>query len=213
MNDTEPASFNRRAMDWPADNGLALFLCWGDGQMDEALERFKTPGGHQLQGLHVFADGCYDPVSGHGGWGFVAYLDGVEHAFDFGGSSNSTNNTMELLSLFNAIGWINRESVGGPATIWLDSVYAVNGCNIWRPIWRNNGWRKVRANPKVRNRKIADAELWRNVDRELLESRLITIAWCKGHSGIYGNERADALADLGRLSLRANGDTKKLRNY
>lgn len=173
----------------------------GTGNCLEAAGGSETWIGVPRHGLHVFADGCCEPRSRQGGWAFVAYRNGVELAFSFGGSLNSTNNTMELLSLFNAAGWINRESTNERATVWLDSIYAVKGCNIWRPIWKNNGWRKVRANAKARNRKIADTELWQNVDRELSRNPFITIAWCKGHSGIDGNERADELADQGRRSL------------
>ncbi|MGO7203683.1 RNase H family protein, partial [Rhizobium ruizarguesonis] len=81
-------------------------------------------------------------------------------------------------------------------------VYAVKGCNSRRHIWRNNGWRKGNPNGNARNRTIGNVELWKAVDLRLSQNALVTIAWCKGHAGIAGNERADALADRGRLSLR-----------
>ncbi|MFS2180131.1 ribonuclease H [Rhizobium pisi] len=153
-------------------------------------------------GLHIFVDGCYDPVSGHGGWAFVAYRDVVEIASGFGGVGDSANNSMELTAVLKAAIWINREATGEAATIWSDSVYAVTGCNIRRHIWKNNGWKKSNPNGNARSRMIANAELWKAVDLQLSQNPLVTIAWCKGHSGIAGNERADELADRGRLSLR-----------
>jgi len=153
-------------------------------------------------GLHLFVDGCYEPGSGHGGWAFVAYRDAAEIASGFGGVEDSANNSMELTAVLRAAIWINSGASGEPATIWSDSVYAVKGCNSRRHIWKNNGWKKSNPNGTARSRTIANAELWKAVDLQLSQNGLVTIAWCKGHSGIAGNERADALADKGRLSLR-----------
>jgi ribonuclease HI len=153
-------------------------------------------------GLHLFADGCYEPLSGEGGWAFVAYRDVVEIASDFGGVQDSSNNSMELMALLKAAIWIGSSAIGEPAVIWSDSIYAVRGCNSWRHIWKNNGWKKIGANANLRNRTIANPELWKAIDRLLSHNHLVSIAWCKGHSGIAGNERADVLADNGRLSMQ-----------
>jgi ribonuclease HI len=170
---------------------------------DKPRSRANTAGIPGTQcGLHVFADGCYEPDSGQGGWAFVAYRDGVEIASDFGGVRDSANNSMELIALLKAAIWINSDAIDEPAVIWSDSVYAVKGCNSWRHIWKNNGWRKKGPNANVRSRTIANSELWKAIDLQLSHGHLVTIAWCKGHSGINGNERADELADHGRLSLR-----------
>lgn len=154
------------------------------------------------QGLHVFVDGCFDPGAGHGGWAFVAYRDGVEVASGFGGVRDSSNNAMEVTAVLEASIWINGTAADVAAVIWSDSAYAVEGCNSWRPIWRNNGWKKSNPTGKARNRAISDEKIWKAIDIQLSENSLISIAWCKGHSGTDGNERADALADQGRRSIR-----------
>ncbi len=153
--------------------------------------------------LHVFADGCYEPVSGEGGWAFVVYRDDAEVASGSGGVKDTANNTTELIALLEAVTWINGNAAGETAVVWSDSAYAVTGCNQWRHIWKNNGWKKISANAKVRSRTIANPDLWKAIDGQLSRNRLLTIAWCKGHSGLAGNERADELAERGRLSLRA----------
>jgi ribonuclease HI len=152
-------------------------------------------------GLHVFVDGCHEPSTRHGGWAFVVYRDDTEITSGFGGVERSANNTMELTAVREAIVWINSTAAGEPALIWSDSVYAVEGCNHWRPIWKNNGWKKSNPGGRGRNRAISDADLWKAIDRKLADNPDITIAWCKGHSGIVGNERADDLSDQGRRSI------------
>ncbi len=154
-------------------------------------------------GLHVFADGCYEPNSGGGGWAFVAYRDAVEIASGFGGVQNSANNSTELIALLNAAIWINSNAKGEPAVIWSDSIYAIKGCNSWRHIWKNNGWKKIVPKANVRSRTIANSALWKAIDLQLSPNPLVTIAWCKGHFGIEGNERADELAERGRLSIQS----------
>ncbi len=155
--------------------------------------------------IHVFADGCYEPDSGEGGWAFVVFRDDAEVASGLGGVKDTANNTTELIALLEAMTWINDNVSGEKAVVWSDSVYAVKGCNHWRHIWKNNGWKKISANAKVRSRTIANPDLWKAIDAQLSRNRLLTIAWCKGHSGLDGNERADELAERGRLSLRGKG--------
>ena len=153
-------------------------------------------------GLQLFVDGCYEPGSGHGGWAFVAYRNGVEIAFDRGGADNAGNNVMEVTALLKAMAWIDGNAAGEPAVIWSDSRHAVKGCNHLRPIWRSNGWKKADPNPKARRRTIADPDLWKAIDLQLSQNHQMTVAWCKGHFGIDGNERADELAEQGRLFIR-----------
>lgn len=166
--------------------------------MAETATQSPPPAG---RGLHVFADGCYEPRSRQGGWAFVAYRDAVEIAAGCGGETESGNNAMEAMALLAAALWVNGHALGEAAVIWSDSVHAVRGCNSLRPIWKHNGWKKLDANPRARRRTIADAKLWQAIDRQLSQNPLLAVAWCKGHSGIDGNERADRLAEQGRLSV------------
>jgi ribonuclease HI len=154
-------------------------------------------------GLEIFADGGFEPETGQGGWAFVAYRNGVETASGAGKVDNSENNAMELVALLQAAVWIRDNAGGEAAVIWSDSVYAVEGCNSRRHIWKNNGWKKTSPNGKGRRRTIANADLWQAIDLALSQHGHLTIAWCRGHSGIAGNERADALAEIGRLSPAA----------
>ncbi|MEP7454715.1 ribonuclease H [Phyllobacterium sp. SB3] len=152
-------------------------------------------------GLHIFADGCFDPVSRRGGWAFVVYRDGAEIASDFGGTANTSNNAMEAAALLRAIIWIDSNVAGENPVIWSDSFYAVMGCNDWLPIWKANGWKKIDPNPNARRRTITNMEIWKEIDTRLCRNPPIKILWCKGHAGITGNERADDLADHGCKSI------------
>lgn len=152
--------------------------------------------GHRVD---VYSDGCYQPEDGSGGWAYVAYRDGVEIAADFGHVNRSSNNAMELTALLKAAIWINTHAASEPSVLWSDSVYAVMGSNRWRHVWRSRGWRKKGPDPKARSRTIPDRELWIAVDSALSTNGSLQVRWCKGHSGIPGNEKSDELADRGRL--------------
>ena len=150
--------------------------------------------------LTVFCDGGCVPNPGLGGWAFVVYRDGAEIAHDVGGIENATNNVAELTALLRAVEWIS-EHAGALATIISDSRYVVDGCNIWRHSWRSKGWKRKSANAKPANQAVANLELWQAIDTALTENPLISVAWCKGHSGVLGNVRADDLASIGRASV------------
>lgn len=159
------------------------------------------------QGVHIFCDGASVPNPGVGGWGVVVFADGVEIASLHGGDPETTNNQMELAGLLNAIEKVKQLSgiSGQLVTIWCDSQYCVNGVNDWRHKWKRNGWKKSPAATEH----VKNVDLWRAIDDALGESvhrgGNISIRWVKGHHGIAGNERADQLAEQGRLEAETRG--------
>lgn len=148
--------------------------------------------------LSLYMDGSYDVTDAKGGWAFVAVMQGKAVTSCSGPSDGKSNNTLELLAAVKAVEWAIQQATSTNITLWSDSAYVVEGCNTWRPIWRNNGWKRYSPNPKKRNRSIPDADLWRQMDRHLLDRPDITVAWCKGHQGNMGNELADRLAGEAR---------------
>ena len=160
------------------------------------------------QGVHIFCDGASVPNPGVGGWGVVVFEDGVEISSLHGGDPETTNNQMELAGLLNAIEKAKALSLkieGKPITIWCDSQYCVNGVNEWRHKWKRNGWKKSpTATEHVKN-----VDLWKAIDEALGESvqraAHISIRWVKGHHGVAGNERADELAEQGRMEAETRG--------
>jgi ribonuclease HI len=71
-----------------------------------------------------------------------------------------------------------------------DSQYVKLGVTEWLPMWIPRGW-KTAGNKAVKN-----ADLWRRL-AQLAAGHDIDWRWVKGHAGVPGNERADALANKG----------------
>ena len=162
-------------------------------------------------GIHIFCDGASVPNPGVGGWGVVVYENGEETSSAFGGDPETTNNQMELAGLLNAIEkakqlFGNSEQL---VTIWCDSQYCVKGVNEWMPGWKAKGWQRAGANAEPKNRVVMNVEQWKAIDEALGESLQrsanISIRWVKGHHGVAGNERADQLAEQGRLEAEERG--------
>ncbi|TCL89839.1 ribonuclease HI [Rhizobium sp. PP-WC-2G-219] len=160
-----------------------------------------------VYGFHIFCDGAAIPNPGAGGWGVVVYADGQEMASACGGDpATTTNNQMELTGLLNAITEARKlVSDYGAINIWCDNEYCVKGTNEWMPIWKSKGWSKRRPNsPKREGGEIKNIDLWRAIDVALDgNGGRIVIRWVKGHIGVAGNERADELAEQGRIEASA----------
>jgi len=143
----------------------------------------------QSDRIVVFCDGAAKGNPGPGGWGVVIVTpDG--RVLELGGAAaHTTNNKMELTAAIEALTAIRAD--GRPADVHTDSTYVIKGIREWIWGWRRRGW-KTAENTDVLNR-----ELWTELDRLASARGKDGLAWhyVRGHSGIPGNERVDAIAD------------------
>ena len=136
--------------------------------------------------VDIFTDGACKGNPGPGGWGAVLRF-GAHVKELHGGEAGTTNNRMELTAVIRAL-----EALTRPCHVRLhtDSQYVQKGITQWIHDWKRRGWRTVDKKP------VKNADLWKRLD-ELALPHQIEWIWVKGHAGHAGNERADALANLG----------------
>ena len=134
--------------------------------------------------VEIYTDGACRGNPGPGGWG--ATLEWGEHFRELSGAeSDTTNNRMELMAVICAFEALKRRAA---VRVCLDSEYVRRGITEWLPNWKARGWRTADRKP-VKNR-----DLWERLDAAV-QGHDIEWQWVKGHSGIPGNERVDALAN------------------
>lgn len=128
--------------------------------------------------LTIYVDGsCAMHSTRCAGWAVIS-SDGVE----FGGYlPNSTNNRAEMTAVYEALNYCKYTAQ--TATVYSDSEYTVKGLNQWAKKWCKDDWRK----------EIKNKDIWQRLYPLFLELDC-KVVWCKGHSGIEGNEKADTLA-------------------
>ena len=139
-----------------------------------------------MEKIDIYTDGACKGNPGPGGWG--ALMRTGAHVEElFGGEANTTNNRMELKAVIEALTALTRPC---SVVVHTDSQYVQKGISEWIHGWKARGW-KTAAKAPVKN-----VDLWQALDaaqaRHTIEWR-----WVKGHAGHEGNERADALANLG----------------
>jgi ribonuclease HI len=136
--------------------------------------------------IDVYADGACKGNPGPGGWGVL--LRAGPHTKElYGGERLTTNNRMELTAVIRALEALKRPSV---VRIHTDSQYVQKGITSWIHNWKRRGWRTAEKTP------VKNEDLWRRLD-ELASAHRVEWIWVKGHAGHEGNERADALANMG----------------
>ena len=133
--------------------------------------------------IEIFTDGACRGNPGPGGWGAVLRSGGREKLLS-GGSSDTTNNRMELTAAIEAL-----EALRRPCRVRLntDSTYLKNGITQWIPAWKRRDWKTADRKP------VKNVDLWWRLERAA-SLHEVEWVWVRGHSGHEGNEKADALA-------------------
>lgn len=141
-----------------------------------------------MNAVEIYTDGACKGNPGPGGWGVLLKSSDSEKEL-FGGELVTTNNRMELLAVIRAFEALNRPC---RVALFLDSQYVLKGITEWLPGWKAKGWRTAAKQP------VKNVDLWQALDALVSQGgHEIDWRWVRGHNGDPGNERADALANLG----------------
>ena len=142
--------------------------------------------------IEIYTDGACRGNPGPGGW--AATLSLGEHFRELSGAeAATTNNRMELTAVIEALSALKRES---RVRVFTDSEYVRRGITEWLKAWKARDWRTADKKP-VKNR-----DLWEQLDA-VAARHDVEWRWVKGHSGVPGNERVDALANAAIDALLA----------
>jgi ribonuclease HI len=134
----------------------------------------------------IYTDGACKGNPGPGGWG--AWLTSGTHERElFGGEALTTNNRMELTAVIESLSALKQPS---NVVVYTDSQYVRQGITQWIHNWKARGWKTADKKP------VKNADLWRRLD-DVARQHRVEWRWVRGHNGDPGNEKADALANLG----------------
>ncbi|TFZ08080.1 ribonuclease HI [Ramlibacter humi] len=136
----------------------------------------------------IYTDGACKGNPGPGGWGVLLRSGATEKEL-YGGELGTTNNRMELTAVIQGLAALKRPC---QVTLYLDSQYVLKGITEWLAGWKAKGWKTAGKTP------VKNAELWQRLDALAHQGgHVIDWQWVRGHAGDPGNERADALANMG----------------
>ncbi len=134
--------------------------------------------------VEIYTDGACRGNPGPGGWAAVLSSAGREKEIS-GAQPQTTNNRMELQAVIAALQALTRPV---DVQLYTDSQYVRRGILEWLPQWKARGWRTADKKP------VKNQDLWQLLEAAAARHR-IEWHWIRGHSGIPGNERCDALAN------------------
>ncbi len=137
-----------------------------------------------MDNVIIYTDGACSGNPGPGGWGSILmYKDNKKEIS--GGSSDTTNNIMELTAVIEALKLLKRPC---EVSLYSDSAYVVNAFDQnWIEGWIKNNWKNSAKEP-VKNK-----ELWLEL-YNLTKVHKVTFNKVKGHSDNEFNNRCDELA-------------------
>ena len=134
--------------------------------------------------IYIYTDGACRGNPGKGGWGALLKCGNYQKEIKVY-AELTTNNIMELTAVIESLKLLKKSS---NIVIVTDSTYVKNGITEWIFNWKKKGWKTANKKP-VKNK-----ELWQELDQES-QKHEIKWEWIKGHSGHFGNEKADQLAN------------------
>jgi ribonuclease HI len=148
--------------------------------------------------VDIYTDGACRGNPGPGGWAAVLSSGGREKEIS-GAQIQTTNNRMELQAVIEALQALKRPV---DVRLYTDSQYVRRGILEWLPQWKARGWKTADKKP------VKNQDLWELLEAAAARHR-IEWHWIRGHTGIPGNERCDALANAaidGLLALDSHVD-------
>lgn len=129
---------------------------------------------------------------GHGGWGVhLRRATGLKVEL-CGGQPNTTISVMELQATIMACHMFPFDE---PCVLYSDSKFVIEGITDQIDMWLRTNWRTSA------NKPLMHVAMWQEL-YALSQAKQIDFRWVKGHSGDFGNDRADELALQGRLLLQ-----------
>jgi ribonuclease HI len=134
--------------------------------------------------VEIYTDGACRGNPGAGGWAALLRR-GKDEKEIHGAEPHTTNNRMELTAVIRALEALRRPV---EVRVYTDSEYVRRGVTEWLESWKARGWRTADKKP------VKNQDLWERLD-ELIVPHRIEWHWVRGHSGVEGNERVDALAN------------------
>ena len=133
--------------------------------------------------IEIYTDGACSGNPGPGGWGAIILYNNDSSTLS-GGEKLTTNNRMEITAVIKSLEIIEENS---EIKIYTDSKYVINGITNWIKSWKENDW--ISSNKKV----VKNVDLWKNLEL-LVQKKIISWQWVKGHSGNKMNEKVDEIA-------------------
>lgn len=144
--------------------------------------------------MNFYTDGASSGNPGKGGFGVVCLMvNQISYSYSeyF---DNVTNNQMELKAILHVLKTFpHLRDMGYDITIYSDSAYCVNMLNDWIWKWAANGWKRLGDKPIENLDIITEIYEYLKQPKEKGMGDLYIVK-VSGHSGIIGNELADALA-------------------
>jgi ribonuclease HI len=101
----------------------------------------------------------------------------------------TTNNQMELTAAIRSLEYLR--DVPGDVYLHTDSTYVIRGITQWIFGWKKKDWKSSEG------KDVANRDLWEDLHRLVLaRGKQDEIHWryVRGHAGIAGNDRVDAIA-------------------
>ena len=147
--------------------------------------------------ITLYTDGSCLGNPGPGGWGYTLEY-GNYRVFGADGHPETTCNIMELTAVIEGLKKITERHI--PVTVYSDSTYVVNGITSWIDGWKKRGWKTSRGD------KVANRELWLELEELLTSFKNVKFQWIQGHNGNEWNEWCDTLAkeaaELAKMKLQ-----------
>lgn len=145
-----------------------------------------------MDSIIIYTDGACSGNPGPGGWGSVVYVpsgkmnQGIVTELS-GYLAPTTNNQMELQSVISALKFV--APTDNEIIVYTDSTYVIRGMTQWIFAWKNRGWKTAEG------KDVSNKSLWIELESVVKKcSKKIQWKYVRGHQGIHGNERCDALA-------------------